>query len=186
MATAFSRVISGITHFYGTRAPLSSFWNGHVPFLCPEKCVHCPANDNETPGFGQFCTVSGILASGTRGAIRGGVNVETEYFFPSNWRACAIGQYIRERLPLRSNGLPSVACGWTDHKTFYISWSPVASLVLKYREPGKRPNTERWATRKVSSVREAVEYMNQNKDRAFLPASVQTNAWSPEIVAILG
>lgn len=60
--------------------------------------------------------------------------------------------------------------------------------VLKYREPGKRPNTERWATRKVESVDEAVQWMNANKDKAFLPASVETpgNQWTrPEVVAIL-
>lgn len=60
------------------------------------------------------------------------------------------------------------------------------SYILKYREPGKRPNTERWAKRKVQSVREAIEWMNANPDKAFLPAAVETNAWNPEIVAILG
>lgn len=59
--------------------------------------------------------------------------------------------------------------------------------TLKYREAGKRPNTERWATRQVASTREAIEWMNANKDKAFLPASVQTNSWKrPETVAILG
>ena len=59
--------------------------------------------------------------------------------------------------------------------------------TLKYREPGKRPNTERWATRQVESVRAAVEWMNANKERAFLPASVHTNSWrTPQVVAILG
>lgn len=57
---------------------------------------------------------------------------------------------------------------------------------LKYREPGKRPNTERWASRPVSSVREAVEWMNENKGKAFLPAFVLTKSWQPETVAILG
>lgn len=60
------------------------------------------------------------------------------------------------------------------------------SYNLKYREPGKRPNTERWAKRPVESVRAAVAWMNENKERAFLPASVETNAWKPEVVAILG
>lgn len=60
------------------------------------------------------------------------------------------------------------------------------SYILKFREPGKRPNTERWAKRKVESVRAAVEWMNQNKDVAFLPAFVDTNAWRPHCVAILG
>lgn len=60
------------------------------------------------------------------------------------------------------------------------------NYVLKYREPGKRPNTTRWARRRVQSVREAVEWMNQNKDNAYLPAAVETNAWRPDTVAILG
>ena len=59
--------------------------------------------------------------------------------------------------------------------------------LLKYREPGKRANTERWATRKVESVRAAIDFMNSNKERAFLPASVHTNSWrAPQVVAILG
>ena len=57
--------------------------------------------------------------------------------------------------------------------------------VLKYREPGNRSGTKRCAKRKVESVREAVEWMNQNKNEAFTPASVETNAWKPEVVAIL-
>lgn len=63
--------------------------------------------------------------------------------------------------------------------------APRSELVLKFREPGKRPNTERWAKRPVASVSEAVEWMNANKDKAFFPASVETNAWRPEIVAAL-
>jgi hypothetical protein len=58
--------------------------------------------------------------------------------------------------------------------------------ILKYREPGKRPATTRWAKRPVESVREAIEWMNQHKDIAFLPAFVLTNSWKPETVAILG
>ena len=59
--------------------------------------------------------------------------------------------------------------------------------MLKYREPGKRPGTERWAKRPVASVREAVRWMNDHPDIAFLPASVQTNSWSrPQVAAILG
>lgn len=60
------------------------------------------------------------------------------------------------------------------------------SYVLIYREPGKRPNTTREAKRKVESVRAAVDWMNANADKAFRPCHVQTNAWKPEIVAILG
>lgn len=60
---------------------------------------------------------------------------------------------------------------------------------LIYREPGKRPGTTRWARRKIGSVREATEWMNANKETAFLPAFVETpgNQWQkPETVAILG
>ena len=60
------------------------------------------------------------------------------------------------------------------------------TYILKYREPGKRYESTRWARRKVSSVREAIEWMNANKETAFLPAFVLTNAWKPETVAILG
>jgi hypothetical protein len=60
------------------------------------------------------------------------------------------------------------------------------AYILKYREPGKRPNTDRWAKRKVESVREAINWMNANKEKALLPAAVETNAWKPETVAILG
>jgi len=58
--------------------------------------------------------------------------------------------------------------------------------ILKYRAPGKRPNTTRWAKRQVESTRAAVEWMNQNKETAFIPAFVETNTWRPETVAILG
>lgn len=59
--------------------------------------------------------------------------------------------------------------------------------VLRYREPGKRAGTERWAKRPVGSTREAIAWMNANKEVAFLPAWVETNAWRrPETVAILG
>lgn len=60
------------------------------------------------------------------------------------------------------------------------------NYILKYRETGKRPNTERWAKRKVESVRAAIDWMNAHKDVAFLPAIVETNRWKPETVAILG
>lgn len=61
---------------------------------------------------------------------------------------------------------------------------------LHYREPGKRPGTERQAKPlPVDSVQEALDWMNANKDKAFLPASVMTpgNQWKrPTVVAILG
>jgi hypothetical protein len=60
---------------------------------------------------------------------------------------------------------------------------------LVYRENGKRPNTTRWARRKVESTRDAIAWMNANKETAFLPAFVETlgNQWQrPETVAILG
>lgn len=69
--------------------------------------------------------------------------------------------------------------------TSVIRKDDTMSYILKYREPGKRPNTERWAKRKVESTRDAVEWMNQHKETAFTPAWVETNAWKPETVAIL-
>ena len=60
------------------------------------------------------------------------------------------------------------------------------SYILKYREPGKRPGTRCWARRQVESTTAAILWMNQNRDRAFLPAFVETKAWRPETVAILG
>lgn len=59
------------------------------------------------------------------------------------------------------------------------------NYVLEYREPGKRLDTTRNARRKVSSLAEAKEWMNANKDRAFLPASVLTTSWKRDVVAIL-
>lgn len=58
--------------------------------------------------------------------------------------------------------------------------------ILKFREPGKRPNTQRWARRPVESTRDAIAWMNENKDKAFGPAFVETKSWRPETVAILG
>lgn len=106
------------------------------------------------------------------------------------------------------NAVTSLPCPLTTHATLALSLrcalrtsttrkseqSPtlsasgidLMSYTLKYREPGKRPNTERWATRPVESTREAIEWMNANKDTAFLPAFVVTNSWRrPETVAIL-
>lgn len=60
---------------------------------------------------------------------------------------------------------------------------------LHYMEPGTRKGTFRQAIRRVDSVAEAERWMNDNSDRAFLPASVMTpgNRWqSPDVVAILG
>lgn len=59
------------------------------------------------------------------------------------------------------------------------------NYVLEYQEPGKRPNTTRKARRKVSSLAEAKEWLNDNKDRAFLPATVLTTSWKRDVVAIL-
>jgi hypothetical protein len=58
------------------------------------------------------------------------------------------------------------------------------SLILEYYEPGKRPNTTRQAKRKVETVREAEEWLNQNRERAFMPASVVTNSWKRNAVAV--
>lgn len=59
---------------------------------------------------------------------------------------------------------------------------------LIYREPGKRKDSTRWASRRVDSVQEAIDWMNANPEKAFLPAHVETpgNQWQkPEAVAIL-
>jgi hypothetical protein len=64
--------------------------------------------------------------------------------------------------------------------------TPPPRLVLVYREAGKRPESTRWARRKVASTREAIAWMNANRATAFLPAFVETNAWRPDTVAILG
>ena len=58
------------------------------------------------------------------------------------------------------------------------------NYILKFRELGKRPNTQRWAKRKVESVRDAENWLNDNKAIAFMPAHVETKAWRPETVAI--
>lgn len=63
------------------------------------------------------------------------------------------------------------------------------NLRLKYREPGVREGTGRWAVRRVESVREAIAWMNANREIAFTPAFVETpgNRWQrSETVAILG
>lgn len=63
------------------------------------------------------------------------------------------------------------------------------NYILHYREPGKRPGTTRWAKRRVADTRAAIDWMNSNRDTAFLPAYVETpgNRWQkPETVAILG
>lgn len=58
------------------------------------------------------------------------------------------------------------------------------NLTLHYYEPGKRPGTIRKAKRKVGSVWEAIEWMNANREVAFLPATV-TRGWGV-ICAFLG
>lgn len=168
---------------------VSCSWMYTVQILCPIKCVHCPANDIGTQKTVHFCPIPGLSALGTTRATRGGVNAEI--FFPKSMDERARGYWITQRLPRsKASGLPLLSCGWTEHGTWFFNFQNTAPVspayVLKYREPGKRANTERWATRKVFSTREAIEFMNANKDRAFLPAWVQTNAWKPEIVAILG
>jgi hypothetical protein len=112
---------------------------------------------------------------------------DVEIFFPPVSSAFDNGRWIRERLPVLPSQLPSISCGWTEHKTWYFNFgTPLPKFVLKYREPGKRAGSERWATRKVYSVLDAMAWMNENKDHAFLPATVFTNSWKPEVVAILG
>ena len=43
------------------------------------------------------------------------------------------------------------------------------NYILKYREPGKKPGTTRWAKRPVESTKAAIEWMNENPDKAFTP-----------------
>ena len=60
---------------------------------------------------------------------------------------------------------------------------------LHYREPGKRPGTTRQAVRPVDSIADACRWLEENRETAFLPASVMTpgNQWKrPETVAFLG
>jgi hypothetical protein len=57
------------------------------------------------------------------------------------------------------------------------------NLTLHYLAPGKRQPVIR-AKRKVSSIKEALEFMKANPDTAFFPASV-TRGWGVT-VAILG
>lgn len=98
----------------------------------------------------------------------------------------ARGAWITQRLKVSRDGLPILGCGWTPQGTWFFDFGqPKPRYVLKYREPGKRNGTERWAKRDVHSVQEAVDWMNANQDRAFLPASVLTRAWKPQTVAIL-
>lgn len=59
-------------------------------------------------------------------------------------------------------------------------------LILKYRAPGARPGTTRWATRPVADTMEAVAWMNANPEIAGLPAFVQTRGWRPQTLSILG
>lgn len=54
-------------------------------------------------------------------------------------------------------------------------------MLLKYRQPGKRPGTTREARRKVSSVWEALEFLKTAP--APYPASVHTNGWNGSILA---
>ena len=61
------------------------------------------------------------------------------------------------------------------------------NYILEFREPGKRPGTTRAAKILVDSTREAVEWMNADRDNRFTPAAVVTKSWKrPDVVAILG
>ena len=67
-----------------------------------------------------------------------------------------------------------------------MNTEPRKRLILKYRAPGVRPGTTKWATRPVVDTREAIEWMNANPTISDLPAFVETRSWRPETVAILG
>lgn len=109
----------------------------------------------------------------------------TEIFFPESMDERARGHWIRLRLPTRF-GLPLLGCGWTEQGTWFFEFGQARpQYVLKYRTNGKRAGSEKWARHDVNSVREAIDFMNSNKDKAFLPASVITRSWRAEVVAIL-
>lgn len=76
----------------------------------------------------------------------------------------------------------------TDPRFTYTvdTLAPERRLILKYRTPGIRKGTTKWATRPVADTREAIEWMNANPAIAFLPAFVETRGWRPNTVAILG
>lgn len=59
------------------------------------------------------------------------------------------------------------------------------NYILKYREPGKKSGTTRWAKRPVESTQSAIDWLNENRDKAFTPAFVETKGWRTEVVAIL-
>jgi len=113
---------------------------------------------------------------------------DVEIFFPSAWlQDRRAGNYLKARLPIAPGaGLPKVSCGWLfQNEAFFIDFIERKPYVLKYREPGVRPNSTRWAKLEVSSVREAINFMNEHKHIAFLPAFVETRGWNPQTVAIL-
>ena len=55
--------------------------------------------------------------------------------------------------------------------------------VLHYKEPGKRPGTTRQAKRPIDSIWNAERWLYENRDNAFLPATVTTKGWKPSTVA---
>jgi len=58
--------------------------------------------------------------------------------------------------------------------------------ILEYYEPGKRTGTIRKARTEVDSIREAEAFLNEKPEERFLPASVMTRGWKPNVVAIIG
>lgn len=76
----------------------------------------------------------------------------------------------------------------TDPRFTYVTFTPEPDrrLILKYRAPGARPGTSKWATRPVADTREAIAWMNANPAIAGFPAFVETRGWRPNTVAILG
>ena len=115
------------------------------------------------------------------------VNADCEIFFPASIPLESRKQWLGEYMTSHKSGV--LICGSSfapDGNLLLLLYSVRPRYVLHYYEPGKRANTERQAKRDVHSVQEAVEFMNANKARAFLPASVQTRSWKPSVVAILG
>lgn len=112
---------------------------------------------------------------------------DTEIFFPSSFDPEKRNAYLGQLMTSHKNGV--LICGSTFNSSgnlLLLLYTVRPKYILHYYEPGKRAGTERQAKRDVHTVQEAVEWMNAHKETAFLPASVQTRSWRPQVVAILG
>ena len=73
------------------------------------------------------------------------------------------------------------------YHSYVVKTEAEKRLILKYRAPGRRPGTTRWATRPVADTQEAIEWMNgEGREISDLPAFVQTKGWRPQTLSILG